>query len=105
MKLAESVETKSRLFPGIEVNAKHAQQSNTATRGSADQLPQIHITTEEISHHHEQSAPNSYRHYRQTEDFLKHQKQLPPYPRSYSSHPANEIHMQVQGTPAAQKTR
>ena len=36
--------------------------------------------------------------YKQTEAFENHQKELPPFPKSYSSHPVNEIHMQVQGS-------
>ncbi len=34
--------------------------------------------------------------YKQTQEFLRHQKSLPPFPMSYSSHPINEMHMQVQ---------
>jgi hypothetical protein len=42
-------------------------------------------------------SPGHPNNYRETEQFEKHQNDLPPYPKSYSSHPINEMHMQVQG--------
>ena len=62
------------------------------------------MSAEEIRHEDESmdyednsSVLNKHTGYKLTKEYKKHKEGLPPFPRSYSSHPINEIHMKIQG--------
>lgn len=98
-----AVESPNRVFPGSAIKRQQERSLDAFKQRSKSPLEdqsirlsidQINVETQTDPKITSKGVPI----YKQTEAFLEHQKNLPPFPRSYSNHPVNELNMQVQGS-------
>ena len=87
---ADQDNSKSRIFG--ENTKLTSKQSRSVIDLDAEGIRVEGLDNTSVDSQHRRKVPFAYK---QTEDFLRHQKELPPFPKSYSTQ-GNEIHMQIQ---------